>query len=76
MPLDFPSAPSIEGLTYLAVRPVFFTDLRAGRREIFPVFSYREDATGELILVAEPRYDEILDRLIAMGAFGSNEGPR
>ena len=72
MPFDFPLPPSIEGLTFLAVRPVIFTDLRAGRREIFPVYSYREDATGELILVAEPRYDEILDRVIAVGAFGSN----
>lgn len=74
MPFDFPTAPRIEGLTYLEVKSVFFTDHRRGRREIFPVYHYREDVTGELILVTEDRYEETLDRLIAMGAFGSKEG--
>lgn len=71
---DFPAAPRIEGLTSLDVKPMFVADRRTGRRAIFPVYHYRDDATGELILVTEDHYEAILDKLIAMGAFGPKRG--
>lgn len=73
MPFDIPVPPSIEGLTYLEFKPVFFTDRRKDWHETIPVYHYRDDATGELVLVTEDRYEEILDRLIVMGAFGCKE---
>ncbi len=74
MPNDFPAAPRIEGLTNLDVKPIFFADRRTGQRTVFPVYHYRDDATGELILVTEDHYEAILDKLIAMGAFGPKGG--
>lgn len=71
MPFSFPPAPHHEGLTYLGLKPVFFRDRHSGQRIVFPVYSYREDDSGELILVTEDCYEGSLDRLIEMGAFGA-----
>lgn len=73
MPIDFPDASELQALTFLGVQPVFFSDQRIGRYETFPVYLYREDATGELIVVAEDRYEEVLDQFIAMGVFCKKE---
>lgn len=71
---DFPSAPAYEGLTFLNVRPIAFNDRRTGFRTVFPVYRYRDDANGELVLVTEDRYEPLLDKLIAIGAFGAKGG--
>lgn len=69
MPFNFPPAPSIEGLTYLRVKPVFVADRQTGRRIVFPVYFYR-DVTGELVTVAEDTYEPYHEKLLQAGAFG------
>ncbi len=71
MPFNFPPPPHIEGLTFLDIRPVVFTDQRIGRRLVFPIYNFRDDITGELVRVVEPQYEAIMDKLIAMGTLAS-----
>ncbi|WP_022698175.1 hypothetical protein [Euryhalocaulis caribicus] len=69
MPFENTEIPQYAGLTFFGVMPVFFSDDRTGERISFPVFLYVDDASGELVTVAEDRYEPLLDRLIASGAF-------
>lgn len=69
MPYQYTEIPQYAGLTFIGVMPVLFSDDRTGERISFPVFLYVDDASGELVTVAEDRYEPILDGLIASGAF-------
>lgn len=72
MLIVFPPAPTLEGLSYLNVMPVFFTDHGSGQRLVFPVYHYRDNESGELVLVTEDHFEPILDRLIVAGTFSES----
>lgn len=63
--LLFPPPPVLEGLTFLRVEPCVLRDRRVGalRTKTFPIYHYR-NVQGELILVCEEQYEEVLDRLM------------
>ena len=73
MKTSFPIAPKIEGFTCLNVKIVSFKNRRKGKRESFPVYCYRHDATEELVAVADDRAGKILDKLTTALALGRRE---
>ena len=74
MPFDFPAALNVEGLTFLEVNSALFRDRRTGHREVFRVYHFRDDTTGEPIMVAEHGYEDLLLELLVMNASGLKGG--
>lgn len=72
MAYKFPPVPHNPGHTFLATKPVIFKDHRIGKTETFPVFLFRCDASGELCLVTQDKYEAVLDKLIENGAFAGS----
>ncbi len=66
----FPPAPRCDDLKYLGVTPCLFLDRsRPGPApEVFPAYLYK-DAASELIVVAEDRFENVIEKLIERGAF-------
>lgn len=62
-------APVLTGLKHLGSQPIIFRDRRNGRSEEFTIHHYRDEKTGELVLAAEEKYEDILDEMIAAGVF-------
>lgn len=67
---NFPPAPHYDHLTFLQVVPCFFKDGRQKpiKHEVFPIYLYK-DAAGELIIVAEDKFEAPVDVLIKQGYF-------
>ena len=66
--------PKFEGLTFIQTQPVIWSDARTGQVVVFPVHHYSDDKTGELVLVAEDRFERILDGMLAHGVYGRAGG--
>lgn len=71
MAFNFQYVPRNPGHTYLSTTNVGFRNHQTGQTETFPVFLYRCDASGELSLIAEEKYEAVLDKLIESGVFAA-----